>query len=655
MPHVPLLDDDLHFAAYMMVKFRCTLRKLRERAVGAIRELSRRLKSTTAHLRKLQDYRVASASKGRHLALILVLTIIMLWPDPSLAAGVIAGTKAVGSSAPTGAFPAQSYRVITADEIFHEVQSHNESTIWRANRDRHNEHAAFIQEASDLDTAKGFADKPLSVADFERKWPGVVYRLIPRMVIVQSTGKKRCIDNADAGGQTELSSDGNKLQLCSAMRPYQHVCLLEQEMEAQGQSLATVDDSLETGGEDWPDAYRHTPQLPAEAFMAVVCFFSVKMQCVVLQLYYGQLFGLPLAVTSFNRYSRFSEAAGRRFTFTLTSKYFDDATVQDWKSAQGSGQSAVRTLQAELGTPYADDKHQPMAAQGDFLGLCHSLADIKQGFIPVWIRQRLQDKLLDIMDTAEQRSFFPKGVAAKFYGCANFMENATWGKIGRAGLLSIVERQHSSLTRVTDDILGSFRMVRAILQEKPLRKAVVIHNKCPPRFVVASDASLESDRQGGGGWLYLGNPTWPSEQRLAFVVDIPDKMYDLWKSPKVIAQLELAMIQVALVSQPHHFRDQSGVWYVDNIAALMALVRGRSNNDELDAMAMHIQCLLFGLNCFIYFDWIQSDSNWADGISRVGLADDWLQRHYFVGRSAQVHLALWQLPFRALLRLATFL
>ena len=139
------------------------------------------------------------------------------------------------------------------------------------------------------------------------------------------------------------------------------------------------------------------------------------------------------------------------------------------------------------------------------------------------------------------------------------------------------------------------------------------------------------------------------------MVEIPDAIYDLWQSARVIAQLELAMIQVALTSQPHRFRGQSGVWYVDNIAALMALVRGRSDNSELDAMAMQIQCILFGLNCFIYFDWIESDSNWADGISRVGLADDWLQRHAFVGRSAQVHLALWRLPFRALLRLAAFL
>ena len=46
----------------------------------------------------------------------------------------------------------------------------------------------------------------------------------------------------------------------------------------------------------------------------------------------------PLAVTSFNRYSRLVEALSRRFAFCLTSLYFDDAHVTDRKSCKGSGQ-----------------------------------------------------------------------------------------------------------------------------------------------------------------------------------------------------------------------------------------------------------------------------------------------------------------------------
>ena len=42
-------------------------------------------------------------------------------------------------------------------------------------------------------------------------------------VIIQSSGKKRVIDDAAKGGQSALSSDANKLVLCSLLRPAQHI------------------------------------------------------------------------------------------------------------------------------------------------------------------------------------------------------------------------------------------------------------------------------------------------------------------------------------------------------------------------------------------------------------------------------------------------
>ena len=57
----------------------------------------------------------------------------------------------------------------------------------------------------------------------------------------------------------------------------------------------------------------------------VVCWHHREWGVPAYQLYTGLLFGLPLAVTSFNRYSRFSEALGRRLLFLLVSLYFDDA------------------------------------------------------------------------------------------------------------------------------------------------------------------------------------------------------------------------------------------------------------------------------------------------------------------------------------------
>ena len=74
------------------------------------------------------------------------------------------------------------------------------------------------------------------------------------------------------------------------------------------------------------------------------------------QVYTGLLFGLPLAVTSFNRCSRFVEAAGRRLAWVMVSSYFDDSYLSDWASSKGSGQWAFHVLNELPGTPFSDDK-----------------------------------------------------------------------------------------------------------------------------------------------------------------------------------------------------------------------------------------------------------------------------------------------------------
>ena len=89
-------------------------------------------------------------------------------------------------------------------------------------------------------------------------------------MITQSSGKQRVIDNADTGGQSALSSDANKLVLCTPLRPAQHAAAVEATMSEAAFFAAQAEDSLEGGGEDWPDAYRHCPMSRADAKCCIV-------------------------------------------------------------------------------------------------------------------------------------------------------------------------------------------------------------------------------------------------------------------------------------------------------------------------------------------------------------------------------------------------
>ena len=54
---------------------------------------------------------------------------------------------------------------------------------------------------------------------------------------------------------------------------------------------------------------------------------------------------------------------------SLVSMYFGDAHLTDLVSNGPSSQWAFAELNVILGTPFADDKRQPFAASGTFLGL----------------------------------------------------------------------------------------------------------------------------------------------------------------------------------------------------------------------------------------------------------------------------------------------
>ena len=62
------------------------------------------------------------------------------------------------------------------------------------------------------------------------------------------------------------------------------------------------------------------------------------------------------------------------------------------------------------------------------------------------------------------------------------------------------------------------------------------------------------------------------------------------------------MVLVGLVELAPVLRGTRGIFFIDNIAALMALVRGRSDSEDLDSMSRTIHSALFALRTWMYFE-----------------------------------------------------
>ncbi len=645
---LPILDDDLRFAGSCSARWRGDLRAKRKQAIGALKELKARLASTTALLIQHQPDPIKQVTQGRDFALLSILILVMSWGDTSYPMGLITGLPAVGFAPHYNVFPRQPATPISQLEVLEDWESHNASILRSLKPGKDDQ---FLLSQSQADADRGFCTYPLKRADMLGLLKGQPHRLIPRCVITQSSGKQRIIDNADVGGQSLLSSDSNKLVLCSPLRPAQHIAVAHSYLSEEALTQAQASDAWESGGEDWPDAYRHSPMGRGEAMGCVVVWWHDEWAQPAYQLYSGLLFGLPLAVTSFNRYSRLVEAIGRRFLFLLVSLYFDDAHISDWQSSKGSGQAAFENLNALLGTPFAQEKRQTMSSAGLFLGLDHDVsAALSSGVVKFWARERLENKMMDLITTARQTGRLMPGTAAKLYGIANFFEQGIYGRVGCGGLAAIKERQYERGTSLTPAISASFEVLEAVVKSKPSRVFEVLP-MTPPRFCVASDAALEAPFQGTGGfvivWLSPGG-----QRREAFVANLPPQIYALWSpGEKKIAQLELIMVLYGLIARPDMFRGRRGVWFIDNTAALMSLIRGRSDSPDLEHMSRMIHVALYALNCWIFWEWIPSKSNWADAISRMGAADPWLRAQNFDIFPASFPHFIWSLPFRALVTL----
>ena len=124
--------------------------------------------------------------------------------------------SAVGYSPPCRAYPSQQAARLTLQSALEGVDVHNARLRAELKPGSHDD---FLLEHSTNVAVAGFATEPLRWSQLVRYSKRAPIRLVPRCVTTQSSGKKRVIDDAAKGGQSALSSDANKLVLCSTLRP----------------------------------------------------------------------------------------------------------------------------------------------------------------------------------------------------------------------------------------------------------------------------------------------------------------------------------------------------------------------------------------------------------------------------------------------------
>ena len=372
------------------------------------------------------------------------------------------------------------------------------------------------------------------------------------------------------------------------------------------------------------------------------------------------LFGQGSSVYSFERWSAFLEAVPRRLLGLLWSMYVDDGSLVDLAQAKGSGQALLHAFFDAIGSGLSEAKRIWMSQESTFLGVVHSFVFLQaEGEVRFWPKEAIAEELRHQIQRFRASRRCTPGEASKFRGVAGFAAEAQFGNLGKCALRPFKQRQYwdKAPWYFTPTMERSVSFLEFLLDAR-LERRVKVQMQELPALVVASDAQVEPEELPGGGVLIV-DPD--NGGRHGGFLEFTESALSMWgtslaeiadgKQP--IQLCEAAMIPLTLLQWPEAFRGRRVVWYVDNTSAMSAFVKGTSRALELEKLVNLFWMLAYHLECTVWFEWVDSESNWADGVSRQLAMDPFAQRHGFTLQEMEQPSVWWAAELPEVWRMAS--
>lgn len=123
------------------------------------------------------------------------------------------------------------------------------------------------------------------------------------------------------------------------------------------------------------------------------------------------------------------------------------------------------------------------------------------------------------------------------------------------------------------------------------------------------------------GWLIF-DPELGDKPIAAATLDVPESVVASWKQrdQQIFPSEAFAPLAATLHAD---LVDRDIIWFIDNEAACSTLIRGASSQEDVQVIAEASQLLWALRRLRVWIEWIDTDSNPSDGLSRDGLACSW--------------------------------
>ena len=187
----------------------------------------------------------------------------------------------------------------------------------------------------------------------------------------------------------------------------------------------------------------------------------------------------------------------------------------------------------------------------------------------------------------------------------------------------------------------TLRVLLSILHNASPRDVHILAQPAKP-VLVYSDASFEANTLRLGWVIFAGD-----QQPVGGSCLIPEEEIAKWKARR--QQIFPGESLCGLIIPFFHIEQLAQcdvVWFVDNCAAVAALVKCSSTEADVHTIVQHSHWLLHRAGVRVWYEWIDSKSNLSDGLSRLGIQDPWTAKQNWV---------VFDYPFPDSLRVNSFL
>ncbi|CAE7243947.1 unnamed protein product [Symbiodinium natans] len=362
---------------------------------------------------------------------------------------------------------------------------------------------------------------------------------------------------------------------------------------------------------DLKAAYR---QLPLEERALDKAFIAVKCPETGEVVFFRLLclpFGATAAVHSFIRVSlALCHIGNVLFRLPMTA-YYDDFTLFSSEELRNSTSTTVDIMFSLLGFDFDrdGDKAQDLRTTFRALGVQFScLEDEDRTVLVSNTEERLQDAVERIQEIIESDSLTPK-LWAKMHGRLGFMSGQIAGRLPRALLRAVTVAVSAAGTERGEVATALQRVLEFLKGAQPrrlrpaLRDVIFVYTDASQEGVDNLDMGLGAvvqDHEGTIlGWFGLMLPRDVAED----VLRDGNKCINELESLTVALTVRLC---AAILLQRHV------VFYLDNEAARVALLRMQSENAMLDAVAKISAVHEAELSCIPWYARVPSRSNIAD-------------------------------------------